>query len=156
VPDLASEYQRAQAVVAPLVTGTAGVKIKVAEAISYGRPIVTTSIGVDNLDKHQLDEAAIVADRPEDFARGVIALLSDADFRKTKSVGAIQVFLKHFSYSACYGDFSTWLDRTIAAPSHQSSDRSQLQTMPARIGASWRHHLAEPPVAKMSERGEYG
>ena len=155
VPDLASEYQRAQAVVAPLVTGTAGVKIKVAEAISYGRPIVTTSIGVDNLDKHQLDDAAIVADRPEDFARGVIALLSDADFRKTKSAGAIQVFQKHFSYSACYGDFSTWLDRTIAASSHQSSD---LQAIPACIGARWRHRLAEPShsVAKMSERGQYG
>jgi hypothetical protein len=61
-----------------------------------------------------------------------------------------------FSYSACYGDFSTWLDRTIAASSHQSSDRSRIKAIPACIGARWRQHLAEPPVTKMSERGQYG
>lgn len=113
VRDLASEYRRAQVVVAPLVSGTAGVKIKVAEAMSHSRPLVTTSIGVDSRDMHQLDDGAIVADEPADFARGVIAILTDGELRKMKSVGAIMTFKKHFSYSACYGEFSTWLERMV-------------------------------------------
>ncbi len=120
VPDLAAEYERAQVVVAPLVAGTAGVKIKVAEAISYGRPIVTTSIGVDGEDKHQLDDAAIIADDPDAFARGIVALLSDDALRAEKSAGATQVFAKQFSYAACYGEFTTWLDRAVLRKSRRS------------------------------------
>ncbi|MET3522358.1 glycosyltransferase [Mesorhizobium abyssinicae] len=109
LPDLAPEYRRAQVVVAPLVSGTAGVKIKVAEAMSYGRPLVTTSIGVDAADTHQLDEGAIVADGAADFAQAVIALLSNTDLRRQKSEGTARVFAKLFSYDACYGPFLSWL-----------------------------------------------
>ena len=109
LPDLAPEYRRAQVVVAPLVSGTAGVKIKVAEAMSYGRPLVTTSIGVDAADAHQLDEGAIVADNATDFARAVISLLSNTELRHRKSEGTARVFAKLFSYDACYGPFLSWL-----------------------------------------------
>jgi hypothetical protein len=109
VRDLALEYRQAQVVIAPLVAGTSGVKIKVAEAMSYGRPLVTTSVGTDPSDKDQLDPAAIVANDPLDFARAVIALLQDPTLRNTKSRGAIEVFNKYFSYSACYGDLATWI-----------------------------------------------
>jgi glycosyltransferase involved in cell wall biosynthesis len=113
VRELAPEYRRAQVVVAPLVSGSAGVKIKVAEAMSYGRPLVTTSIGVDNRDVHQLEDGAIVANEPADFARGVISLLSDGALWKTKSAGARRVFRNYFSYSASYDEFSAWLRRRM-------------------------------------------
>jgi glycosyltransferase involved in cell wall biosynthesis len=108
-------------VVAPLVTGTAGVKVKVAEAMSYGRPLVTTSLGVDGGDIGQLDGGAIVADDPDAFARGVIALLSDSQFRRKKSAGAARVFERHFSNDACYGEFSTWIDHTDRAPTKKAN-----------------------------------
>lgn len=117
LPDLAPEYRRARLVVAPLVSGTAGVKVKVAEAMSYGRPLVTTPIGVDAGDANQLDEGAIVADGAADFARAVIALLGDIDLRRRKSEGTARVFAELFSCDACYGPFLSWLgkDGRVAA-----------------------------------------
>lgn len=113
VADLAPEYRRAQVVIAPLVEGTAGVKIKVAEAISYGRPLVTTSIGADGGDPRQLDPAAIIADHPIDFAHGIIALLQDPNLRQEKSMGAAKVFQSCFSYNSSYCGVSEWIDQVV-------------------------------------------
>ncbi|MGN6306828.1 MAG: glycosyltransferase [Mesorhizobium sp.] len=121
LPDLAPEYRRARLVVAPLVSGTAGVKVKVAEAMSYGRPLVTTPIGVDAGDANQLDEGAIVADGAADFARAVIALLSDADLRRRKSEGTARVFAELFSCDACYGPFLSWLGKDGRAAANRPS-----------------------------------
>jgi glycosyltransferase involved in cell wall biosynthesis len=110
VADLSPEYRRAQVVVVPLVSGTSGVKIKVAEAMAHGRPLVTTSLGVDALDPHQLDDGAIVADDSPDFGRAVISLLSDPGLRERKTIGAQKVFAERFSYNACYGEIAHWLE----------------------------------------------
>jgi glycosyltransferase involved in cell wall biosynthesis len=113
VDDLAPEYGRAQVVIAPLVSGTAGVKVKVAEAMSYGRPMVSTSIGVDGGDPDQLDPAAFIADDPGDFARGVIMLLNDPNLRREKSLGAKKVFDNCFSYNSCYSELAKWIDQAL-------------------------------------------
>ena len=115
VTDLDPEYRRAQVVIAPLLSGTAGVKIKVAEAISYGRPLVATSIGVDGGDPRQLDPAAIVADDPGDFARGIIVLLKDPNLRREKSTGAAKVFQSCFSYDSSYLEITEWIDQVVPA-----------------------------------------
>lgn len=115
VTDLAREYRRAQVVIAPLVSGTAGVKIKVAEAMSYGRPLVATSICIDGGDPRQLDPAAIVADNPSDFARAIIALLKDPNLRREKSTGATEVFNSCFSYNSSYCELFKWIGQVVTA-----------------------------------------
>jgi glycosyltransferase involved in cell wall biosynthesis len=130
VADLTPEYQRAQVVIAPLVSGTAGVKIKVAEAMSYGRPLVSTFIGVDGGDPGQLDPAAIVADDPTDFAQGIIALLRDPHLRRQKSAGAAEVFESCFSYNSSYGALSNWIDQII--PEVLSPSEPPTATEPGR------------------------
>jgi glycosyltransferase involved in cell wall biosynthesis len=115
VEDLDPEYQRAQVVVVPLVSGTGGVKIKVAEAMAHGRPLVTTSFGVDAQDPHQLDEGAVVADDANGFGEAVVSLLRDPELRKAKGAGAHKVFAEKFSYNACYRDLTRWLERVGAA-----------------------------------------
>jgi glycosyltransferase involved in cell wall biosynthesis len=116
VQALSSEYSRAQIVVAPLLSGTAGVKIKVAEAMSYGRPLVTTPVGVDPSDVAQLNEGAIVADNTEDFARAVISLLTDRQLRREKTIGAVAVFEKYFSCTAAYGPLLEWIEAGSGSP----------------------------------------
>jgi hypothetical protein len=113
VKDLGQEYSRAQVVVAPLTIGTAGVKVKVAEAMAHGRPLVATSVGVDQKALGQLNEGAIVVDSADGFARATISLLSDQHLRHEKSVGAIRTFDEVFSYAACYGEFSSWANRLM-------------------------------------------
>jgi glycosyltransferase involved in cell wall biosynthesis len=109
VSDVEGEYARARIVVAPLVRGTAGVKVKVAEAISHGRPLVTTSVGVDAAAAGQLDDAAFVADGTTEFAQAVVALLTDETLYRAKAAGTRSVFQRCFSYEATYAQFAEWL-----------------------------------------------
>jgi hypothetical protein len=83
--------------------------------------LVTTSLGVDGADLNQLDDGAIVADDPDGFANGIIALLRDRQFRRKKSVGAARVFERHFSNDACYGEFSTWLTQKSGAAKEKAT-----------------------------------
>lgn len=114
VPALAAEYCGARAVVAPLMTGSAGVKTKVAEAISYGCPLVATSLGVDGGDISQIDRAGFIADEPAQFAGHVIDLLLDNDLWQQKRDGTGIVFDRLFSRQAAYGELDA-LVATIAA-----------------------------------------
>ena len=71
---LRAEYQAARVVVAPLRYG-AGVKLKVAEAVREGTPLVTTTIGIQGLTG--MEQAVSVADDPAGFAAAVAALLDN-------------------------------------------------------------------------------
>lgn len=123
VASLSDEYCRARLVVAPLRTGSAGVKTKVAEAISYGCPLVSTSLGVDATDVGQVNRAGYVADDPETFAARVIDLLADDALWREKQAGTRLVFDALFSRAAAYGGLDDVLSR-VRAPG--IPDRKEL------------------------------
>jgi GT2 family glycosyltransferase/glycosyltransferase involved in cell wall biosynthesis len=75
VPDLDPVLNGARALVAPLPYG-AGLKGKVTQALSYGLPVVTTTIGAEGLDAVD-GEQLLVADDPEGLAARTVAALSD-------------------------------------------------------------------------------
>lgn len=96
--DLTREYAAARIVVAPLTSGSAGVKTKVAEGVAYGRPVVTTPLGVE-LRHHP---GISVADTPQDFAAAIIRLLSDPRHWASEAAGARETFEAAFSNAAAY------------------------------------------------------
>jgi glycosyltransferase involved in cell wall biosynthesis len=69
-------YDRATVVACPLRVG-GGIKVKMLEALTRGKAIVSTSIGVQGLDKAPV----LVRDDAEEFARAVARLLRDARAR---------------------------------------------------------------------------
>jgi glycosyltransferase involved in cell wall biosynthesis len=76
VPDVAPYYQRATLAVAPLRAG-GGSRLKILEAMAFGRPVVSTTIGAEGL--HVADgENILLADAPEAFAAAIARLLGDA------------------------------------------------------------------------------
>ena len=76
VQDLDAYYRAADVVIAPLRVGS-GLKIKVVEALSHGRPVVTTAIGAQGIES--LDGRGIyLGETPVGLARQIIRLLSDA------------------------------------------------------------------------------
>jgi glycosyltransferase involved in cell wall biosynthesis len=109
VASLAGEYRRAQVVVAPLTNGTAGVKVKVAEALSHGRPLVTTSLGVDPGAPDQFGAAVDVADDAGGFADAVSRLLADPHLRRERARLVRDAFRANFSEAAAYGALSSHL-----------------------------------------------
>lgn len=75
VPDLAPLLARASVAVNPAVTGS-GVNIKVVDYLDAGLPVVSTSLATRGLPLRAGVDLE-VADRPEDFAGAIVALLSD-------------------------------------------------------------------------------
>ncbi len=83
VPDVAPWYRDADAVAVPVRLG-GGTRLKVLEAMSYGRPVVTTSLGVRGLDVRS-GRDVVIADSAEQFAAACRRLIDDR--RLARSVG---------------------------------------------------------------------
>jgi glycosyltransferase involved in cell wall biosynthesis len=64
--------------IVPLLSG-GGMRIKIVEAMSLGKVVVTTTIGAEGLDIIP-NYHAIVSDNPTDFSTGVQILLENTDF----------------------------------------------------------------------------
>ena len=105
--ELARRYGQARVAVAPLRYG-GGVKGKVVEAMRFGLPIVTTSVGVQGLAAAR--HAVAVADDPLPFAEAVVALLVD-DQRWLRASADEQAFAReHFSVDAMRRVFAEHID----------------------------------------------
>ncbi|HNJ41501.1 MAG TPA: glycosyltransferase [Acidobacteriota bacterium] len=79
VANLEDVYARADAVVIPLRAG-GGTRIKLLEAMAYGVPVVSTSLGAEGIEV-QPGTHAILADTPEAFAASCLRLLEDTALR---------------------------------------------------------------------------
>jgi glycosyltransferase involved in cell wall biosynthesis len=81
VPDIRAFLIRADVSVAPMRIAR-GVQNKVLEAMAMGVPVVGTPAAIQGIEVHDGQEV-LVGNDPEEFARQVIRLLSDAELRKT-------------------------------------------------------------------------
>lgn len=75
VPAVAPHLADARVAVVPLRVGT-GTRLKALEAMAAGRPLAGTAIGLAGLELEP-GASAVVADRPEDLAAGIVGLLTD-------------------------------------------------------------------------------
>jgi glycosyltransferase involved in cell wall biosynthesis len=81
VPEIEGFYQRSRVFIAPVRFG-AGIKGKIGEALSYGVPVVTTSIGAEGFGlKHGVD--VMIADEPSAFADAVVQLYTSKELWDT-------------------------------------------------------------------------
>jgi len=111
--------------VAPLVSG-AGIKIKIAEAMARGVPVVTTGIGAEGL---CLDGsgAVLVGETAAELAAHTIRLLRDGAHWERTSEAAVQHAGEHFSEERMRAALSSLLD--TAAPRSTSPDEPQGMTL---------------------------
>ncbi|HVC36220.1 MAG TPA: glycosyltransferase [Candidatus Dormibacteraeota bacterium] len=88
-------FRRSRVFIAPLRYG-AGVKGKIGQAMEYGLPVVSTSIGIEGM--HLVDnESCLVADVPKAFAKAVIKLYTNKKTWEKLSVNSQEVLDKYFS-----------------------------------------------------------
>ena len=69
--------------VVPLLSGS-GIRVKIIEAMSVGKAVVTTTVGAQGID-YVDGENILIANTPDEFAACIKRLLSDADY--CRSVG---------------------------------------------------------------------
>ncbi len=88
IHDIEPYFLNHRVFVAPLRYG-AGIKGKVGQSLSYGLPIVSTSIGVEGFDlTHELE--AMIADKAEDFANSILAVYENIDSWEALSQAGIK------------------------------------------------------------------
>ena len=80
VPDVRPYYENANVVIVPLFAG-GGTRLKILEAMSLGRPVVSTTIGAEGLELIP-GQHLLIADDVQDFRSGIEALIQDDMFRQ--------------------------------------------------------------------------
>ena len=95
VADIAPLLSEAAVVLAPVLEGS-GTRLKIVEAWSQGKAVVTTSKGIEGLPV--CDGVASIADDPREFATCVAALLTDGTRRRAMGARALEVFAERLSW----------------------------------------------------------
>ena len=78
VPDATAFIADKQINVVPLRSGS-GIRVKIIEAMSAGKAVVTTTVGAQGIDATD-GEHLLIADTPEQFATQIQRLLDDSDY----------------------------------------------------------------------------
>ena len=92
--DLAACYGEANAVVVPLRAG-GGTRIKVLEAFSMARPVVTTPVGVEGIDAADGVHVLKGADA-ESLARQCVRLMEEPQLARTLALSAEELYLRAY------------------------------------------------------------
>ena len=86
LPDLAPVFRQSAVIVVPLHSGS-GMRVKILEAFARGKPVVSTTIGVEGIEA-EAGRHLLVADDPADFAEAVIRLIEDTTLARRVSGAA--------------------------------------------------------------------
>jgi glycosyltransferase involved in cell wall biosynthesis len=98
VEDPQPHYEQARVFIAPLRFG-AGVKAKIVQSMSYGVPVVTTSVGTEGL-MLTPGTHALIGDTPNEFAEAVIALYTNQELWERVVDRSRTHVTRHFSIEA--------------------------------------------------------
>ena len=111
VEDIRPWVARANVYVIPLFVGS-GTRIKAFEAMAMGKPVVSTSLGVEGLDVTD-GENFIRADDAAAFAGAILELLNDAPMRARIAGAARHLVEQRFSWSRVARQFEAICERTL-------------------------------------------
>ncbi|MGI9067510.1 MAG: glycosyltransferase [Pyrinomonadaceae bacterium] len=95
VPDIDNYWRSCRVFVAPIRFG-AGVKGKIGDAMSYGLPVVTTSIGAESFG-FTPDSDVMIADEPAAFAESVVRLYSQKELWEKLAANGRRHIEKYFT-----------------------------------------------------------
>ncbi len=103
VDDIRPYVARGHVYVIPLWVGS-GTRIKAFEAMAMGRPVISTSMGIEGLDVTD-GEHFLRADSAEAFAHGILALLDDSASRARIAGAARRLMEERFSWTKVAAQF---------------------------------------------------
>lgn len=104
-------YYQAGVCIAPLLSGS-GTRLKILEAMSFGNPIVSTSIGAEGLHiiprKHLL-----IADEPFAFASMVIELMQEQNLFEKVRLNARELMCSDYAWEKIGSDLNRFLTQIL-------------------------------------------
>ena len=99
-PSIANYYKDVDITINPVLYGS-GLKIKTIEALAYGIPLVTTSVGAQGL-RQKSNRLFLLADTPQEFARCLCKLASSYTLRSELSKSSRSFAKRYFTPQACF------------------------------------------------------
>lgn len=97
VPSLQDEYNGAIAIV-PILSGS-GMRMKIVDAVNFGSPFVSTTIGAEGLEYKDATDC-FISDDPKQFAEKVNMLIEDEHLRKLFYNNSAKTRDKYYSMEA--------------------------------------------------------
>ena len=107
VDDVRPHIARGSVYIVPLRIG-GGTRLKIFEAMSMGKAVVSTTVGAEGLPVTNGSDIAI-ADEPARFAHAVVHLMRDAEARRQIERAARRLVVEKYDWSAVAGDFENAL-----------------------------------------------
>jgi glycosyltransferase involved in cell wall biosynthesis len=111
VDDIRPHVAESHVYVIPLWVGS-GTRIKAFEAMAMGRPVISTSLGIEGLDVTD-GEHFLRADSAEAFSRGILSLLDDAASRDRIATAARTLMEERFSWKTVAAQFEAICQRAL-------------------------------------------
>lgn len=94
VPDAMYFIASKQINVVPLLSGS-GIRVKIIEAMSMGKVVVTTTVGAQGID-YTDGENLLIANTPAEFAAQIKRCIEDADFCRQVGEAAAKLIHEHY------------------------------------------------------------
>jgi polysaccharide biosynthesis protein PslH len=104
----------ASAVIVPLRLG-GGTRLKIVEAMSKAKPIISTRVGAEGIDVVN-GESALLADDPAGFAAHVESVLADAALAKRLGSAARRLAENSYSWPALVTNLEGFYQQLLSAP----------------------------------------
>jgi glycosyltransferase involved in cell wall biosynthesis len=111
VDDIRPEMSRSAVYIVPLRIG-GGTRLKILDAMSMGKAIVSTSIGcegIDVTDGHDI----LIADTPAEFAAKTVELMRNPHLRDTLSKNARETVIKKYAWNVIASELEEAYRRTV-------------------------------------------
>jgi glycosyltransferase involved in cell wall biosynthesis len=128
VPEVASWYRAADAVIVPLRAG-GGTRIKILEAFHYGRPVVSTPLGAEGLDARH-GEHLLIADHPAGFADHCRMLMEDSNLSARIAESAAALLQERYAMVSAQKIVASW------------ADFPALRRSPSAAWRSWSNYIS--------------
>jgi glycosyltransferase involved in cell wall biosynthesis len=124
VPDIRALYESSAVAIALMRFG-GGLKGKIAEAMSYGLPVVTNSVCLEGFSLSP-GENVLIGDDPEQFARAVVEVLQDVNLYQTMRKGGWDYVRTHFSEEVIARKLNDVISRSQQYPAKKTTGGHQL------------------------------
>jgi sugar transferase (PEP-CTERM/EpsH1 system associated) len=137
VDDVRPYISGAAVYIVPLRIG-GGTRLKIFEAMSMGKAVVSTTIGAEGL---PVTDGAhlLLADEPALFAGAVVRLLRDVGHRRSLEAAARELVVKRYDWTAVAGQFERALMRFARVGAEREADPSPAAADLQAVGANEPH-----------------
>jgi glycosyltransferase involved in cell wall biosynthesis len=114
VDDVTPYLRRSKVFICPVRLG-GGFRGKILEAMALGRPVISTRLGAEGIPASD-GENIILADRPEDFVKGIAALIANVDLYRRIQKNARKLMEDHYAWDKGVAQLEKVLEDMMSKP----------------------------------------